>query len=36
MSSMESESRNMRTKLTAEIVLKLEKPDLNLYMGMCN
>ena len=33
-SSRESESRNTRGKANAEMALKLEKLDLNLYMGI--
>ena len=33
MSSRESESRNTKAKLSAEMALKLEKSYVNLYMG---
>ena len=36
MSSRESDSRNTKAKLAAEMVLKLEKSDVNLYMGIRN
>ena len=35
-SSRESESRSTRGKLAAEMALKLEKSDLNLYLGVRN
>ena len=34
--SRKSESRNTRGKLAVEVALKLEKSDLNLYMGIRN